>query len=126
MIEPNRECGGHVLVVDDDQAIQLFVTELLKNHGYRVTAFSDVDAALDYLQSHPPPNLVLVDLMMPHKNGWVFVAELQENPSLRSIPVVLMSGVSDVASEAGLFNVFYLAKPVSPQVLLATVECYRR
>lgn len=113
-----------VLIVDDDPQVRHCIVLLLEEQGYRVAQAANGFEALDYLRSHDRPCLILLDLTMPKMNGWVFRAELQEDPGLSSIPVVVLSGVPDLYRETTDLNVFYLDKPPDWPVLLSIVECY--
>src|SRR5689334_15316335 len=121
---PARRRTGSILVVDDDRAVREMLAELLRHRGYTVEMAANGRNAFEYLRDHPQPSLIVVDLMMPVMNGWVFINELREDPSFASIPVIILSGIDELEKRAAPFNVFFLAKPIQHSVLLAIVECY--
>lgn len=121
---PARRRTGTILVVDDDRAVREMLAELLRHRGYTVETAGNGRNAFEYLRDHPQPSLIVVDLMMPVMNGWVFINELREDPSFASIPVIILSGIDELERRAAPFNVFFLAKPIQHSVLLAIVECY--
>jgi CheY-like chemotaxis protein len=118
---------GSILVIEDDGGVRESLAEVLGMEGYRVHGCADGQEALGYLQSAPLPGLILLDLMMPVMNGWVFRDQQQQERLLSSVPVVLMSGVDDVAEQAAaLGTVAYLRKPIDIEELLDTVARYCR
>lgn len=83
-----------ILVVEDDKDSRESVRILLENEGYCVATVTNGQEALDYLRAHPAPNVVLLDLMMPVKDGWQFLAERSQDPDLETIPVIVCSAVA--------------------------------
>jgi CheY-like chemotaxis protein len=117
-----QQAHGSILVIEDDGGVRESLAEVLSLEGYRVHGCADGQQALDYLQSAPLPGLILLDLMMPVMNGWVFRDQQQQEQSLSSVPVVLISGVADVGQQAAaLGTVAYLTKPIDIGELLDTV-----
>jgi CheY-like chemotaxis protein len=112
-----------ILVVDDDLDILEWTSIVLKSAGYGVLTATDGKAALDRLRDGATPSLILLDLMMPGMNGWQFLDELHREPSLTTIPVVIVSGGSYREKEIKSLGVAgYLKKPFDASKLLATVE----
>jgi CheY-like chemotaxis protein len=114
-----------VLIVEDDPDIRDTLQDILDYEGYNPVGVADGREALDWLKEHPAPCLILLDLMMPRMSGWEFRTRQQQEPSLRSVPVVLVSGLGDTASEARrLQATAYLNKPINMKALLETVRTY--
>ncbi len=105
-----------VLVVDDDEAIREVVAEVLRDEGYRVTCAENGAQALTELRKDGPPDLMLLDLMMPVLSGWEVLEELEADERLSCIPVVVVSAMAG----PGMHE--YLVKPIDLERLLATVE----
>src|SRR5205823_14762105 len=124
----NEELLGvrrNVLIVDDDAHVRESLTELLEAHGYTAAGATDGRDALDYLERHPPPELILLDLRMPHMNGWKFRLQLERSRLLSGIPIVLLSGSRSLEAQALALNVDgHLHKPVDSKQLIATVQRY--
>ena len=99
-----------ILVVDDDEDIRATLSDLLEDEGYVVVQAANGQDALDYLRGHPPPSLVLLDLMMPIMDGYRFRAEQKNDQALGSIPVVVMTARGVV--ETGDIDVEVLHKPL--------------
>src|SRR5713226_6627597 len=80
-----------LLVVEDDWELRSSLSDLLRRDGYDVADAANGSEALDYLKSSPAPDLILLDLMMPVKDGWQFRIEQKKDPTIASIPVLAMS-----------------------------------
>jgi signal transduction histidine kinase/DNA-binding response OmpR family regulator len=82
--------AGHVLVVEDDAALADLLRRNLEKEGWRVTVAEDGRAALSRV-SERPPDIILLDLLMPGMDGFQFLAELRQNPVWHSIPTVVVT-----------------------------------
>ena len=114
-----RGVTGRVLVVDDDPDILDALSEILEVEGYEVQRARNGREALQRLE-HTPPDLVLLDLMMPVMDGWEFARSL--DPEVRP-PIIVLSAdrnVSVKAQEIGALG--WLAKPFELSELLAVVR----
>jgi CheY-like chemotaxis protein len=113
----------YVLVVDDERDIRELVQDILQFEGYSVVTASNGREALEHLRRAALPGLILLDLMMPIMNGWEFRAEQLEDPQLRSIPVVVLTGNRYAPERARELNVSsYITKPIHLDQLLALVR----
>ena len=82
----------HILIADDDGFIrQVFSTELTKV-GYTVSTAEDGDHALAMMRSSPP-DLVLLDALMPGKDGFAVLKVRQNDPTLQRIPVIMLTSL---------------------------------
>ncbi|GAB4199694.1 MAG: hypothetical protein OHK0022_20140 [Roseiflexaceae bacterium] len=117
-----------ILVVEDDEFIRLMLAEALTDEGYRVLIAENGRVALDLLHQHgQPPALILLDLMMPVMSGWEFCAELDRDPALAGIPVVVLSAMPQPAVQAsGLRVEAVVAKPIDLDQLLALAARFDR
>ena len=115
-----------VLIVDDDAGIRQLLTLFLEHKGYTAASVTNGAEALSHLrQSHPLPQLVLLDLMMPVLDGAGFRHEQQQDPQLAAIPVVVMSAAENIQAQApSLTADAYLPKPIDFDALLSLVEQY--
>ena len=124
-MEPPVDPRSTVLIVEDDAAIREALAEILKDEGYRAEVAAHGRAALDYLRSHEPPSLILLDLMMPVQSGWEFRAEQQGDAALAGVPVVLISGDPGIARHAvALHASGYVPKPLDVSALLRVVAAH--
>ncbi len=115
----------HVLVVEDDVALREALALILEVEGYHAVPVADGKAALDYLRSHPPPCLVLLDLKLPVLDGRELLKEREADPVLRRTPFVVLSAAEDAQQQAAQFHAAgFIQKPVDAQTVLATVRLF--
>jgi len=111
-----------VLIVDDDDVERETLGEILREEGYHVAEAGDGQAAFSLLRDGLRPSVILLDLMMPGMNGWVFRLEQRHTPELADIPVVVISGEFDPAGvEEFLKPAATLPKPLDVSELLAAL-----
>jgi two-component system, OmpR family, alkaline phosphatase synthesis response regulator PhoP len=103
-----------VLVVDDEQDIRDMCAEILALEGYHVRTARNGKDALKEAREHPP-NLIVVDLMMPVMNGWQFLKAKQADASLAAVPVVVLTAFADSHVEGAAV---LLRKPFDLEALL--------
>jgi len=115
-----------VCVVDDDADIREVLTDVLSIEGYDVVAAGDGESALALLHERPKRcRLILLDLMMPHMNGWEFRRLQLQDPAIASIPVVLLTGAGTATKSIDELHVAAtIEKPVELDALLAQVAQY--
>lgn len=114
-----------VLVVDDEPYIGRIIQMKLENGPYAVEVFQDGAAALDRLRTDQPVDLILLDIMMPHMNGFEVLTELRQLPQHRETPVIMLTAkghATDREQAANLGASDFLTKPFSPKKLLARID----
>ena len=84
-----------ILIVDDEPDIVTFLSAVLEENGYTSLSAKDGVEGLEVLRKEKP-DLVLLDLMMPKKSGITLFQELRKDPEMSAIPVVVVTGVSEV------------------------------
>ena len=94
---PELSCRS-ILVVDDDPDVRDAVASVLVDEGYGVTSVGNGREALEHLQDHIRPSLILLDMMMPEMDGWLLRQELKKSPELASIPIVILSATATFAT----------------------------
>ena len=117
---PDADAARTVLVVDDDFNLRQTLREVLQDEGYGVDTAANGREALDRLQRSRPPQVVVLDLMMPVMDGWRVLDELARDASLSRIPVVVIS-----AGKTGVRGVRaheFLSKPLDYHKLVATID----
>ncbi|NBD12767.1 MULTISPECIES: response regulator [Corallococcus] len=107
-----------ILLIEDEEDIRDAVATLLEMEGYRVAQCVHGEDAWSWLQSHPRPSLVLLDLMMPVMDGQAFLLRLSQEHLLRGVPIIVLSGSPFRPPGA----VAYLRKPVAVDPLLEAVR----
>ena len=113
-----------ILLVEDDTGLRFATTAFLEGEGFSVIPASTGADALLILMHMDPPDLIVLDLMLPLMSGWDFSAELAKHERLARVPVIIFSGVADTR-EAALLRVQpenCVKKPVAPDKLLAAVR----
>ncbi len=116
--------GGEILVVDDDPANRELLARRLARSGYTSECVEDGDKALDLLGKRRF-DLILLDQKMPGKSGLEVLEIIQNSPSLRTIPVIMLSAAddSDLMVQCVLHGAEdYIAKPFNPVLLTARIN----
>jgi CheY-like chemotaxis protein len=116
--------SARVLIVDDEAAIRLICRVNLQDGGFEIVEAADGETGLALARSEPP-DLILLDIMLPGLDGWSVAEELAADPKTADIPIVFLSARSDESDqvrgyEAG--GVGYIRKPFDPAELAATVS----
>ncbi|MEW6186439.1 MAG: response regulator transcription factor [Thermodesulfobacteriota bacterium] len=117
--------GNLVLIVDDDEKLQKLLREYLENNGFRVLGLPDGFKVLETLRKHSP-DLVILDIMLPGKDGLEILKEIRRDFNL---PVIMLTAKGEdtdriVGLELGGDD--YLAKPFNPRELLARIKAVLR
>lgn len=109
--------GKTILLVEDDYRLRQVMKNVFELSGIEIATAGNGREALDYLNQHPAPALMLLDLMMPVMSGPVLLAKLEEEGRLHDFPIVL---VSTAANDKALnpYGLPALMKPVSLQTLI--------
>jgi len=113
-----------ILMIDDDEEDFILVNEALKSKGLKVDLYwaEDGDEAMNFLfhrgeyANAPTPNLILLDLNMPGKNGFEVLRDLKAHAGLRKIPVVILTSSRDQKSVSRGYNVganSFMLKPLT-------------
>lgn len=115
--------GCEIVLVEDDKEFADSLAEVLRDEGYGVTVFTMPEDAIEWLLSGRRAALVLLDLRTPGMSAQRFRALLVATPSLRDMPVVVVSGDPNIRRIAGAIGASdALEKPVDIERLLATVD----
>jgi signal transduction histidine kinase len=116
----------HILIVDDTPLNLSLLGRILTKRGYLVRAFTNgKDAIESALQD--PPNLILLDIMMPEMDGYAVCKQLKANESTRNIPIIFLSALSETENKLQAFRmggVDYITKPFQPDEVLARVRTH--
>lgn len=113
-----------ILIAEDDAVTREGLATILLREGYGVVVAAHGQEALDYLQSQPAPSLILLDMLMPVLDGWLFMKQLRQTPGCADIPVVVVTGMTVASPEwtKALGAVALIRKPVNVLVLLDTIR----
>jgi putative two-component system response regulator len=128
MTDCNSETKQTVLVVDDTPDNLTLITSLLKDL-YRVKIATHGNRALQIAFSNEPPDLILLDVMMPEMDGYEVCRLLKSDSQTAEIPVIFLTAKSEIEDELKGFElgaVDYIVKPISPPIVLARVRTHLR
>jgi adenylate cyclase len=115
-----------ILVVDDTPDNLFLMSALLEDKYELVTASSGAEA-LEIARSARPPELILLDIMMPDMDGYEVMRRLRKEPSTAGIPVIFLTALTSIEEEQfglDLGAVDYITKPISPPVVMARVNSH--
>jgi len=113
------------LVVEDDEHISYLLQFILQREGFLVHVARDGRQAKDFIENNSPPDIVLLDVMLPFFDGFALVGMLRAQPAWKTTPVIMLTAKTqerDIvrALEAGAND--YIVKPFQPAELLARVK----
>ena len=118
------------LVIDDEPDITTYIGMVLSDNGWTVRTANSAADGLE-LARQQAPDVILLDVMMPEKGGLSTLVALRKDPNLKSVPVVLVTGIQDTLTqdfEAYLGRIknyhpdAYMEKPVEPKKLLSLLD----
>ena len=124
---------GKILLIDDDVDLVAATRTILEKSGYEAVTANRVDEGIE-LARKEKPDLVLLDVIMPVKDGFTAADLFKNDPQLKSIPIVMLTAFSSKGSGSsvprgkGLYLEAddYLEKPVQPDLLLSTIAQHLR
>jgi two-component system, OmpR family, phosphate regulon response regulator PhoB len=128
----SKKDGANILIIEDEMDMRFFLTTLIETSGLTPIVARNGREGLERARS-APPDLILLDVMMPEKGGALVYRQLRTDEVLRQIPVIILSAVSKAAfhhylkmlnSEGDLdipFPNAYIEKPPDPEYLQDTI-----
>jgi two-component system alkaline phosphatase synthesis response regulator PhoP len=117
-----------ILVVDDDRAVVRLMRGYLEQAGYQVLVAYDGQSAIQQIQSGQP-DLVLLDLMLPDRDGWDITRSIRNDPALAALPIIMLT--ARVTAEDKIIGLElgaddYVTKPYNPREVVARVRARLR
>ena len=113
-----------IICIDDDPDLSRLVRVMLEPYAFKVTEVNSGASGLQLIHSRPP-DLVLLDLMMPDMDGWEVYEQMRKDPDLQKIPVIVITARSN-RMERELGRILgvddYLVKPFTRQELLERIQ----
>jgi len=113
-----------ILVIDDSRVIRMRVRDMLPQGNFEVIEAQDGVEGMDAIRSQRP-NLIMLDFLLPRMSGWEVFQEIQINPDLQHIPLVLMSGRKEEVTEkiTEPFEYFeFIQKPFEQKELIEAIK----
>jgi PleD family two-component response regulator len=116
-VSGNESCKPNILIVDDHPESLRLLSQILSKRGYKVRPTRDGKMALNFACS-TPPDLILLDIMMPGMDGYQVCEQLKACAKTKDIPVIFISGLNEVFDKVKAFSlgaVDYIAKSTATQ-----------
>ncbi len=113
-----------ILVIDDSNTNVVLLEAILGTRGYKIMTALSVREAMGLIRKDRP-HLILLDLLMPEISGFEFLEDIKQNEKLSSIPVVVVSALTDdlnIEKTRKMGAVSFIRKPVDIRTLVDTVE----
>ncbi len=123
---PDAADQANIIIVDDTSANLEVLAGMLKNSGHKVRPFLSGRLALQAAENSPP-DLILLDIMMPEMDGFEVCRELKASPKLRDIPVIFISALSETMDKVKAFDtggIDYVTKPFQFEEVRVRVETH--
>jgi len=117
----------HRVLIVDDELHEIKVLTKFLHDDYKIMAAKDGESALKIAQGSNPPDLILLDIIMPGLNGYATCKQLKENDTTKNIPVIFVTAISEVMDAARAFElgaVDYVTKPFNPVTVKARVKTH--
>ena len=117
---------GDILIVDDTQSNLRILSTMLARQGYEVRSASDGPTALS-LAAAKPPDLILLDILMPEMSGYTVCEKLKADAQTSDIPVIFLSALDEVTNKVQGFaegGIDYITKPFQVKEVLARVQTH--
>lgn len=124
MQSETRSFSPEILVIDDTPENLQLLVNLLTNRGYQVRAYTSGNLAIQGIKKSPP-DLILLDIMMPEMSGYEVCKLLKSDPEIPEIPVIFISAMDQVIDKVKAFEVGgvdYITKPFQVQEVVARVQ----
>ena len=114
-----------ILIIEDDLSIADLLTFMVEREGHRAETLADGEVARRHILVAVAPDLVLLDAMLPHRDGVALLADMRGRPEWKKVPVIMLTAKSlerDIvcALESGADD--YVIKPFQPQELMARIK----
>lgn len=117
-----------ILIVDDTPTNLEMLLEFLESAGFKVVVAEDGESAIE-MAEYAPPDLILLDILMPQMDGFEACRRLKTNPDTQDIPIIFMTALTDKVDKVKGLNlgaVDYIAKPLDHEEVLARVNIHLR
>ena len=137
MSETAEKRKKRVLIIDDEDHVVTYLTTLLQDNGYETTSACNGKEGMEKANSERP-DLVCLDISMPEQSGVRFYRNLKDDPTLNSIPVVIVTAVTGIGGDPEPFKQFidsrrqipppeaFFPKPIEEEKFLDTVSMLLR
>ncbi|EDX74785.1 response regulator receiver domain protein [Coleofasciculus chthonoplastes PCC 7420] len=121
-----KAAQGNLLIVEDNPTNLSFLFNYLTKSGFKVLVATDGKTAIQRVEA-AQPDLILLDVMMPGMDGFEVCKRLKSSPSMRDIPVIFMTALSDTLNKVHGFEigaVDYITKPIQPEEVVSRIQTH--
>ena len=119
--------GKKIIIVDDDESIRFFYSKILRDEGYEILAYPSCEHLLSVISANPP-DLIILDLMLPWESGESFLSKIKNIKKFSDIPVIVVSGKPLINEEIQRMKNIgasdFMIKPVDIEKLLEKSRAY--
>ncbi|TLX59017.1 two-component system response regulator [Stutzerimonas nosocomialis] len=125
----SESAGPQILMVEDEEDIAFLIRFMLERHGFVVDHAADGRQAIERIENRTPPDLVLMDIMLPYHDGLELIERLRNQNGWEKVPVLMLTAK---AREVGIVRALelgaddYVTKPFQPEELLARIRRFIR
>ena len=122
--QQTQTAGRRVLIVDDEASIRLICGINLAAGGWTCDEADNGQEAVERIRSKRP-DVVLLDVMMPIRDGWMVAEEIADDPAIRDVPIIFVTARAEQRDRERAYSlgaVGYLTKPLDPVGLSAAIE----
>ena len=119
-----KAAAPRLLSIEDDAAMGQFLKAVFTAQGFAMDVATDGNAGLELARRHPP-DLVILDLLMPYKNGFEVLRELRATPETAAVPIIILSSNSreeDIVNALNAGAADFVVKPFRARELVARVR----
>ena len=111
--------AARIVLIDDDADLRKALSRLLRLDGFDVSGFGDAREAINHIEGGLATDVILLDLMMPHMNGWEFCTYRAQSRVLTNVPVIVITARQSIEPPVGISDI--LLKPFEPEALEAAI-----
>ena len=121
----SESTNPRILMVEDEEDIAFLIRFMLERHGFVVDHAADGRQAIEKITASTPPDLTLMDIMLPYHDGLELIERLRAQPGWEQVPVLMLTAKArevDIVRALELGADDYVTKPFQPEELLARIR----
>jgi len=116
---------SEIMIIEDDDHIAQLLIFIFQREGFVTTHAADGQIAEEMIQNNYPPTLILLDVMLPHQDGYSLLRKIRNQPNWEEVPVIMLTAKSqenDIVRALNAGANDYVVKPFQPTELAARVR----
>ena len=112
-----------ILIVDDDRELRMIYRTILERQGFLISEAANGAEALKYLMNHTPPDIMVMDMLMPMLGGEALMQRIRQMPALNDMGIIVLTAYPRFRESALYFQADqFLVKPIKPDDLIQAIE----